>query len=150
MKGVKKRKVSPVVWTAILFGVILFIFIFVIFVAIKNISFPPEPYYLPPACEKIYVNAISADCSNPSACVVTLERTGKNKEEMGGVKLVFKDKSTGTSSGVIDVPGNIEPSLTKTVTVDTNLTSVNRIYSSIYHLDSNGNIYICYTGTFDF
>jgi len=153
-KGVKKRRISPIVLVAVIIGAVLIIA--AVFGVISIIRYNQENNFydgsllaISEGCKKVGVNPTSADCSNPSSCTITLKRIGTNKVEIAGVILILKNNTD--NSGLIHVPGNIEPSSSKTVTVNTNLTLVNKVESNAYQIDSDGYTNICYyTGTFDF
>jgi len=169
-EGVKKKKISPIVFVAILVGGILLIAA-AVFGVISLIHYNQENNFydgsllpISDSCKKIGVNPTSADCSNPSSCIITLKRIGTNKMEMEGVYLVLRNSTD--VSRLIPIKISIEPSSSKTVTIDLNniaswdingtpvnttLTSPNEVESNVYQLDSNGNRQICYyTGKFNF
>lgn len=92
-------------------------------------------------CLNIDLTATAVDCSTPSACSVTLKRVGSNTEQIGGVKLIFFDKAG--NSGVINEPGNVEILAGKKITVDSKLSTPNKIEVTVYLKDDSGNEKLC-------
>jgi len=110
-------------------------------------------------CLTVNVDAVQVNCTNGATdviCGVTLSRTGTGTDAIGGVKLIFKNTTSGVSStSTIDVAGNIEALVTKRVnSVDTLVTIANRVSAvsvTPYFTDSSGNQKLCsQTSTFTF
>jgi hypothetical protein len=81
-------------------------------------------------------------------CSTTLSRTGTGTGEIGGVKLVFSNATSGaTSASVIDVAGNIEQLITKnTGSINSTLLvsqGVNKVEVTVYFNDEEGNAQLC-------
>ena len=92
-------------------------------------------------CLNIDVEAISVSCTD-NVCGGTLERTGSDNDEIGGVKLVFYS-DTG-NSGVIPQEGNIEALVGKSFSnIDTSLSEPNRVDVTVYLVDDSGNEQLC-------
>ena len=102
-------------------------------------------------CLTVIIDATQVNCSNGVTnvmCGYTLVRTGIGNEAIGGVKMVFKNQTTGLSStAAIDVAGNIEVLVSKRVTsVDTLIpitTRVNTVTITPYFQDTSGNQKLC-------
>jgi flagellin-like protein len=102
-------------------------------------------------CLNIDLRASSVNCADPAACIVTLERTGTNTDEIAGVKFVFRDSTTPESSSVIDEAGNIEHLVGKTATVNSGVTVPDKIEVTVYFEDASGNEQLCsQTTSFEF
>jgi len=101
-------------------------------------------------CIEVDVRATAASCIDTGTpptsadCTITLRR-GTGGDDIGGVKLVFKN-AAGTSTSVIDVSGNITPLVS--VTKDKNsvaglgnvgVTGLNKVEATAYFLDPNTN-----------
>jgi len=97
-----------------------------------------------PSCINTELRATAVTCSGtPTNCTVRLERRGVETAEIGGVKLVFKNTTAGTSSPLVDVSGNIEPSASIEKTISTGLTSPNKVEVTAYFKDESGIERIC-------
>lgn len=75
---------------------------------------------------------------------LTFERDPKG-DDMGGVKLVFKNSTTGESTGVLDLPMNLPPFETnRTYNFPVGTTFIpDRLESTVYLLDESGTPQIC-------
>jgi len=153
-EGVKKKGISPIAFAAILVGTVLIIT--VIFGVINAIRYnDQEPDFGMNLCINTDVEATSVNCINVGVsriCDVTLQRSGTGTDAIGGVKLVFKNTTAGTSSGLITSLGNIEPSIPVTKTgINTTLSTVNKVEVTAYFKDESGNDWICgQTNSFTF
>jgi len=79
---------------------------------------------------------------------VTLSRTGTGAEAIGGVKLVFKNETSGvTGTAVVDVAGDIQQLVSKqTGSVNTSLLvtqGVDKVEVTVYFNDEEGNAQYC-------
>ncbi len=109
-------------------------------------------------CLSVDVEATRVVCSNTTAtavCDVTLARTGTLQDSIGGVKLLFKNKTSEVTSALITVSGNVEALVDKKQTgIDTGVTvadGVDQIEVTPFFLDSSGNEQLCaQTNTFNF
>jgi hypothetical protein len=136
-----KKGVSTIVVTVILVALVL-IAVGIVWAVVSNIiSRGTETIDVTGICVAITVQPTAADCSDPAACVITLERSSSGTDDIGGVKLVFKNATD--SSSVIDVPGNIELLVPKRTTVDSILTAPNRVECTIYLVDESGDERLC-------
>jgi hypothetical protein len=104
-------------------------------------------------CLNIDVEATVVSCTG-GTCDVTFTRTGTEDDEIGGVKLVFRDSTNDESSAVIDeedyddLGGNIEALAGKKVTdIDTDLDAPDRIEVTVYFEDESGNEKLCQQST---
>jgi hypothetical protein len=102
-------------------------------------------------CLTVSIDATQVNCTNGATdvmCGLTLTRSGTGNDALGGVKLVFKNQTTGLSStSAIDVPGDIAALVSKKLTaVDTLITNGNRVNAvsvTPYFQDSSGNQKLC-------
>jgi hypothetical protein len=111
-------------------------------------------------CLTVSVDATQVNCYNGATnvlCNVTLSRTGTGTDAIGGVKLVFKNSTSGlTSTSSIDPnAGNIEPLVTKRInSIDSLIpiaTRVSAVTVTPYFTDSSGNQKLCsQSSTFTF
>ena len=95
-------------------------------------------------CLNIDVEATAVNCDTaiPALCNMTFERTGTNNDEIAGVWLVFRNSTAGTTSGsVVDVTGNIERLVGKTVLlIDSNITTgSDSVDVTVFFEDASGN-----------
>ncbi|MDD5588711.1 MAG: hypothetical protein PHP92_01445 [Candidatus Nanoarchaeia archaeon] len=102
-------------------------------------------------CLEVDVAATKTNCSAVATemyCAVTLSRTGTGSDAIGGVKLVFKNETSGVSgASIVDVPGDIPQLVTQTTaSLDTGLTTtqgVNKVEVTVYFDDADGNEQLC-------
>lgn len=107
-------------------------------------------------CLSVVVEPTKVNCSNSGVsvmCDVQLMRTGTGSDELGGVKLLFKNSTNGASSNLISISGNVEQlvGLKKTGINTTLLSSqgANTLEVTAFFKDSGGNDQICpQTGSF--
>ena len=92
-------------------------------------------------CMDVNVRATVVDCSDPTACDVTLTR-GAGGDAIDGIKLVFYEGAIG--GNVVDVPGDITTLGTIQVPGKASgLTNPNRVEVSVYFTDDSGNEQLC-------
>jgi hypothetical protein len=102
-------------------------------------------------CLGVDVSATKANCTAVATdmyCDVTLSRTGTGTDVIGGVKLVFKNETSGTTgSSVVDYPGDIPQLVTQaTGSLGTGLTTtqgVDKVEVTVYFEDADGNEQLC-------
>ncbi len=101
-------------------------------------------------CLGVEVTASKVNCSNGAAnkvCDVTFAREGTGSDEIGGVKLVFKNSTTDVHSSLITVTGNIEPLVgLKQTGIDTTVTNADGVDSvdvTVFFDDESGNEQLC-------
>ena len=95
-------------------------------------------------CLNTKIEVTKVNCSDGSAnkmCDVTIMRTGTEDSPIGGVKLVFRNQTSGISSpAAISVTGNIEPLVGKKATgIDTkipNADGVDLVEFTAFFIDS--------------
>jgi hypothetical protein len=101
-------------------------------------------------CLVVDVTASKINCSNGVAdkmCDVTFTRTGTGTDAIGGVKIVFRNSTSGSSSSLMTISGDISPLIGKKQTgIDSNLTNaigVNSLDVSVFFRDTSGNEQLC-------
>lgn len=101
-------------------------------------------------CINVDVSASSVNCSNGATnrqCDIVFTRTGTGSDPIGGVKLVFRNSTSGISSNLITVSGDIAQLVGKKQTgIDTNITNTNGVNSldvSVFFKDTSGNEQLC-------
>lgn len=149
-----KKGLSTIVITLIIILISL-VAVGIVWVVVRNvITGGTKTMESSAKCIVTDVEATAVNCSNVGAnryCSITLQRSGTGTDAIGGVKLIFKNTTAGTSSPLIDVLQNIEPLLMTTVTRNTTLVSVNRVDVTAYFKDESGNDQICgQTNSFTF
>ena len=101
-------------------------------------------------CLNVDVAASNVVCSSGAAnkvCNLSLVRTGTGSDVIAGVKLVFRNSTSGVNSALIDSSGDI-PQLVgrKILSLDSNITNANGVNSldvSAYFKDDSGNQQLC-------
>jgi hypothetical protein len=109
-------------------------------------------------CLSVDVEATRVVCSNVTAtliCDVTFTRTGTLQDALGGVKLLFKNKTSEITSELITVSGNIQALVDKKEAgIDTGVAiadGLDQIQVTPFFVDSSGNEQLCsQTDTFNF
>lgn len=99
-------------------------------------------------CLNTNVEATTMNCSGATTkiCTVQLTRTGSETTSIGGVKLVFRNVTTGVNSALIDVPGDIASLVGIKITEDTGVAvadGVNSVDVTPYFTDASGKTQIC-------
>ncbi len=104
-------------------------------------------------CLDTNIGITAVACSNSTtnagniACNLTLTRTGTEQSAIGGVDLVFSNQSSGISSDLINVAGNIQPLVGEMAVInDTNMTTnngIDTIQATPYFTDSSGKTQLC-------
>lgn len=142
-----KRGLSTIVVTLIIILISL-VAVGIVWVVVRNvIQGGTKTIESNANCITVDVEATSVNCSSAGVsriCDVTLQRSGTGTDAIGGVKLVFKNATAGTSSGLISVAGDIQPLLTKTQTgINTTISNVDTVEVTAFFRDASGNDQIC-------
>lgn len=145
-----KRGLSTIVVTLIIILLSL-VAVGIVWVVVKNIVVGGGAgVEVGSKCLNVDVAATKVNCSNGAVnkmCDVTFARTGTGSDAIGGVKLVFKNSTSGVSSSLVTVPGDIAQLVGKKQTgIDTNMTNANGVNSldvSVYFKDTSGNEQLC-------
>jgi len=151
-----KKGLSTIVVTLIIILISL-VAVGIVWVVVRNVIQGGTDVMASSAkCIVTDVEATAVNCTPLGAsrmCDITLRRQGTGTDPIGGVKLVFKNTTLGTSSSLINLVGNIEPLLVKTQTgINSTLTvGVNRVEVTAFFDDESGNDQICgQTNSFTF
>lgn len=101
-------------------------------------------------CLGVDIEIAQANCSQGAtnfACDLTVSRTGSETSPIGGVKLIFRNSTSGVSSGLINVAGNIEALVGKKTNIsDTNISNgqgISTIQVTPFFVDSSGREQLC-------
>ena len=140
----EKRALSGIIVALILIVIVMGATMIVWFVVRDLIEGGTESINLGAKCLDVNLKVTQLSCAglNNATCDVSLTRNAGG-DEMGGVKVIFTN-STGTQSYIHDVPGNIAPLETKTVSaVPTGIANANKAEPVVYFLDASGNEQIC-------
>jgi hypothetical protein len=142
-----KKGLSTIVIT-LLIVLISLVAVGIIWVVIKNlITSGTGGIEFSTKCLNTNIEITKVNCTSVGVsriCDVTLKRTGTGTDPIAGVKLVFKNETSGISSGLISVDGNIEPLIGKTQTgINTTITDVNRVEVTAFFKDASGNEQLC-------
>lgn len=157
-RGENKKGLSTIVITLILILLSLVAVGIVWFVVNNILKSGTQNIDIGTKCLNLNIEAVSANCSSGitnAICDVQIMRTGTSSDEIGGVKLVFKNTTSSVSSAsVIDISGNIETLVGKRQTgIDTkiaNADGVNHVEVTPY-FGTSTNAQLCsQTTSFDF
>jgi hypothetical protein len=145
-----KRGLSTIVITLILILLSL-VAVGIVWVVVNNIiKSGAKGIDTSAKCLNVNVEATAVKCAGTN-CNVTLMRTGTESEAITGVKLVFKNSTAGTSSAVIDEPGNIEVLAGKSINDVPAGIVPDKIEVTAYFEDDSGNEQLCgQTTSFEF
>ncbi len=145
-----KRALSTIVVTLIIILISL-VGVGIVWAVVRNlISGGTQEIEVTAKCLNTNVEATKVNCSNSGVsvmCDAQLIRSGTGSDVIGGVKLVFKNSTSGATSNSISLNGNIEPSVGKkqtginTTVLDTE--GVNVLEVTTFFKDSSGNDQIC-------
>jgi hypothetical protein len=150
-----ERGLSTIVVTLIMILISL-VAVGIVWVVVRNlISGGTAGVEISAKCLNVVIEPTKVNCSDVddiSYCDITLKRTGTGSDEIGGVKLVFRNSESGASSNLINLDGNIEPLVGKTETgINTNVNGADVVEVTAFFKDASGNEQICsQTGSFEF
>jgi hypothetical protein len=101
-------------------------------------------------CLGVNLEITKANCSAGTTnkiCAVTLMRTGTESSALAGVKLVFKNETSGVTSSLINVDGDIPPLAGKTIySIDTGIAKANgisKVETTAFFKDASENEQLC-------
>jgi hypothetical protein len=145
-----KRGLSTIVVTLIIILLSL-VAVGVVWVVVRNlVSGGSQGVEISSKCLSVNVEATKVNCSagtTDMVCDLQLMRTGTGSDEIGGVKLVFKNDTSGVSSNLVSVSSNIEPLVgLKQTGVDTGILvadGVDKVEVTVFFKDASGNEQIC-------
>ncbi len=148
-----KAGLSTVVTTLIIILLVL-VAIGIIWVVVSDVlKGGATEFDIAAKCLGVDVSATSATCTSASCTAFVLKRSGTSSEEIGGVKLVFSNSTTGGDiSDVVDLGGNIEPLVgksTTTLTITGLSETPNKVEVTVYFKDETGTAQLC-PGTTEF
>lgn len=142
-----KKGLSTVVTTLIIILLVL-VAIGIIWVVVRGVvESGTSEFDAAARCLKLDVRATTVTCAAVNDCTVVVERKAGG-DEIGGVKLVFKNTSLSTSGAVLDQQGDI-PALTSQTfaNVDPGLAdNSDSIEVTTFVKDETGTEFVC-TGT---
>lgn len=130
---VKNKKGLSIVVTTLIIILLVLVAIGIVWLVVRNVVEQGTGQIdVSTRCLEIDVRATAVSCvGDPAVCNVTLTRKSGG-DDIGGVKLVFKD-ATGTTSSVLDVSGDIVALATKVEeSVASGLTTPNEIEVTVY------------------
>jgi hypothetical protein len=147
-----KRGLSAIVVTLIIVLVSI-VAVGIIWVAISNlVNTNTQDIGFAQKCLNLQIKVSSIDCTDPTACNVSFERTGTSQEEIAGIKIMFKDSKTGETSSLKEgAVGNIETLVGKTINeINSELSNPDTIEVTPYFEDEAGNDKLCSTSILKF
>jgi hypothetical protein len=153
MKGgymIKDKRGLSAIITTLLIVLLVLVAVGIVWAVVSGIlNRGAEDLELSAKCLNIDVRASAVLCAT-GVCNVTFDRTGTGTDAIGGVKLVFRNSTAGTNSGVIDsddvteLGGDIEHLAGEIVTdIDTTLTAPDSVEVTVYFMDASGNAQLC-------
>jgi len=146
--AIQNKKGLSAIITTLLVVLLVLVAVGIVWAVVRNvISGGVEDIELNNKCLNVDMRATAVVCTgaNPDVCDVTLERTGSNTDEIAGVKLVFRDSTAGTNSGVIDpAVENVEHLAGEIASaVATTLVAPDSLEVTVYFEDASGNEKLC-------
>ena len=141
---VNQKGVSTIVVTVILVALSL-VAVGVVWAVVSGvIGSSTEGAEISSKCLNVEIRATSADCTNPAACVVKLERTGTGDDVVSGVKMVFENAAGARSAASVDSSGDVLKLVGRTATVASGIAAtVNKVEVTTYFTDASGNEKLC-------
>jgi len=141
-----KKGVSTIIVTVIMITIVLAA-VGVVWVMIQNIlDQSSSDIDLNSKCLKVNLVATKMVCSDATTCDVTINRKAGG-DEIGGVKLIFSNTTSGNVGEIVDVAGNIQE-LGTDIAEDkehglTALEKPNNVEIAVYFLDESGAEQLC-------
>ena len=145
-----KKALSTVVTTLIIILLVL-VAIGIIWVVINNVvTEGSDSINYSSKCLEIDVKATAVSACAFNSCEVTLKRNAGG-DAFEGVKLVFKNQTTGTSD-IITSLGNVEPlqTVTRTIAITGLTSNPDSVEVTPYFKDQSGMEKACMTSTLSF
>jgi hypothetical protein len=139
-----KKGVSTIIVTVILVALVL-IAVGIVWAVVNNLmTGSTDTINYNEKCLGVNIQATAVDCTTPSACALTLKRTGTEDENITGVMMVFRNVSGDSTLKAIPVEGNI-PALVsvRRTNVDSGIVAPNEVQITVYFTDDSGNERIC-------
>ncbi len=138
-----KKGLSAII-TTLLVVVLVLVAVGIVWGVVRNVlTRGAESVEIGGKCMNIDVRATLVSCIG-SDCVVTIQRTGTSGDEFAGLKMVFRDSTAGTSSGVIDEIGDVELLLGKTTgSIASGVVAPDSVEITVYFEDASGNEQLC-------
>jgi len=142
-----KKGLSTIVVTLIIILLSL-VAVGVVWVVVRNlITSGSQGVEINAKCLNINLEVSKVNCSSAGVsriCDVKLMRSGTGTDAIAGVKLIFKNSTAGTSSGLLSIAGDIQPLVGKTQTgINTTLTGTNEVDVTPFFQDASGNEQLC-------
>jgi hypothetical protein len=145
-----RRGLSTIVITLIII-VISLVAVGLVWVVVRNlINAGTGGLEINSKCLNIVIDPAKINCSNAGVsvmCDVQFTRTGTGNDVINGVKLVFRNSTSGASSNLISLSGNIEKLVGKKQTgINTSLLNtqgVNTLEITAFFKDTAGNDQSC-------
>ena len=137
----KNQKGLSLIISLLMVVLLIFVAIGIFWFVTRNVlEEGTEQFELGSKCLEVDVRATTASCVD-GVCNVTYTRKAGG-DEIAGIKLVMSD---GTESYTYDVPGNIEPLDTKTVTGvnDSAITNPTSVEVAVYFESASGEEQLC-------
>ena len=149
---IQNKKGLSAIITTLLIVLLVLVAVGIVWAVVRNIiTTGAEGVELGAACLYIDIQATTVDCTTPSACDITLERSGTADDEIAGVKMIFRDSTNVASSSIIPSVGNIERLVGKPIIdLDSTLAAPDSLEITPYFLDGSGNEQLCITTTKSF
>ena len=146
-----KRGLSTIVVTLIIILISL-VAVGIVWVVVNNlIKGGAGSAEIAAKCIGVTVEATAVNCSKPTGnanymCTVQLMRSGTEGDAIGGVKLIFRNSTSGASSPLIGIEGNIEALVGKRITgTNTSFTAAgaSKLETTAYFTDDSGVDTLC-------
>lgn len=145
-----KRGLSTIVVTLIIV-LLSIVAIGIVWAVVKGIlTSSSQGLELNSKCLNIQIEATQMNCSDGATtkiCDIKFTRTGSESSPIAGVKLVFRNETSETSSNLIEVTGNIEQLVGKKQTgIDTGIANengLNKVEVTAFFKDASGNEQLC-------
>ena len=139
-----KRGISGVILTILMIVLVLAAVVIIWGVITNLLQSKSKEISVSSKCLNVDIQATKLACAGTQSdvCSVTVSRSARGNE-IAGIKLVFTN-ATGNTNYVDDVPGNIAPLATKTVSaISTNIANTNKVTVTTYFKGASGNEELC-------
>ncbi len=144
---IQNKKGLSAIITTLLVVLVVLVAVGIVWAVVRNlVTSGAEGVELSAKCLNVDVSATVVNCNVPTACNITLTRTGSETDALAGVKLVFRDSVNIESSSVIDQAGDVEKLVGKRITsLDSTVTAPDSLEVTPYFTDASGSEQLCAT-----
>jgi hypothetical protein len=139
-----KKGISTIIVTVVLVALVL-IAIGIVWAVVSGIFTRQQPIIdYTQKCIGVSIQPTAVDCTTPSACALTLTRSGTETEDIAGVKVIFRNDSGDSSLAAIDIDGNIgQLASVREIGINSGVSAPSSVEAVVYFIDLQRNEQLC-------